>query len=131
MKAKCMLVLMALLVSMSVSHARSDRESAADPKVQASSPNPAQGHGSLTGTVTDESGKPVASATVELKDPVTEEQPFSVTTNEKGNYTFRDLLPGGYMILAKKDGKESDPVSLKVSNGPNAAPKLILRAKAK
>jgi hypothetical protein len=131
MKAKCTLVLIALLVSMPVSHARSDKRSRSDPNVQASSDNPAQGHGSITGTVTDESGKPVASATVELKDPVTEEQPFSVTTNEKGNYTFRDLLPGDYAILARKDGKESDRVSLKVSNGPNPAPKLILKAKAK
>jgi uncharacterized surface anchored protein len=112
-----------------MSHARNGQLKE-DPNVQLAPDKPAQGHGSITGTVTDESGKPVASATVDLKDPVTEEQPSSVTTNENGNYTFKDLLPGDYVILAKKDGKESDAVSLKVSKGANAAPNLILKAKA-
>jgi hypothetical protein len=129
MKAKCMLVLVALAMSVPTASATSDRKSQS--RVQESPERPDRGHGSISGVVTDETGKRVGSATVELRDPVTEEKPAAVITNEEGSYTFGDLLPGDYEIRAKKEGKESDPVNLKVSNGPNPAPKLILRAKGK
>ena len=129
MKARCMLVLMALVMSVPTARASWDKKSLS--RVQESPERPDRGHGSISGVVTDETGKRVASATVELRDPVTEEKPAAVMTNEEGNYTFGDLLPGDYEIRAIKEGKASDPVSLKVSNGPNPAPKLILKAKGK
>jgi protocatechuate 3,4-dioxygenase beta subunit len=128
MKTKCMLVLVSLLLNTPVSYGISGGAVQGQEETQASPDNPDRKHdGSVAGTVVDESGKPVSSAVVNLADTVTEEPPLSVRTDERGNYKFTKLLPGSYQILAEKDGKRSDSISIKVSNGPNAGPELKLR----
>lgn len=57
--------------------------------------------GSIAGQVTDGEGQPLAGAHV----VVLEGPRFrSVETNEEGRYTLPELLPGGYLIQASKDG---------------------------
>jgi protocatechuate 3,4-dioxygenase beta subunit len=96
--------------------------------VQASPDNPERNRrGSLLGTVTDESGKPIPSASVQLTDTVTEEAASTTTTNDKGEYSFRSLLPGDYAVEATKNGKHSATQHVKVSDGPSQAPQLVLK----
>jgi outer membrane receptor for ferrienterochelin and colicin len=53
--------------------------------------------GSLTGTVVDESNAAVSGATVQLSGPGLN---ASTTSGARGDYTFRDLRPGTYLVIA-------------------------------
>ncbi len=98
--------------------------------LQASVDKPDPTHkGSVTGTVTDEKGNAIRKARVELTDPVTKEEPVSVLTDKKGHYIFSELLPGAYIIQATKNGVRSDTMNIKIINGHNAVPKLILSSR--
>lgn len=131
MKNTRMLFLTALFLSALPSFARPSvltRTVQSSGDTQLSPDKPERKHGSVTGMVVDELGKPVSSTSVELTDTVTEEPPASTTTNGEGKYGFAGLLPGVYTIRAKKDGTESGPVSVKVGDGPSSAPPLVLKA---
>src|SRR3984885_9929543 len=60
-------------------------------------------YGSLTGTVTDTTGAPVAGATVTLTNKATEEKQVQ-STGETGLYSFVNLNPGEYRLEAEKTG---------------------------
>jgi hypothetical protein len=53
--------------------------------------------GSIYGTVTDKTGGAVANAKVTISD-VNKGTKFEVTTNESGNYTKGQLIPGTYKV---------------------------------
>jgi protocatechuate 3,4-dioxygenase beta subunit len=133
MKSQNMFVLFTALLAVAMGHASADEKSLKTKKtadeVQASVDNPDTHKGSVTGTVIDEKGKAVEEAKVELTDLVTKEPPSSVMTDKKGQYAFSGLLPGTYRVQAKKEGTQSDTKDIKVTNGQNAGPKLILHAK--
>jgi uncharacterized GH25 family protein len=107
------------------------RSPVAEPIVQEASPDkPSRTHkGIVTADVVDDSGKPVAGATVVLTDSVLKDDTSSQTTDKKGMCKFTGLFPGVYTIQAKKDGMESNSEDLKVSNEQTTTAKLVLSPK--
>lgn len=63
----------------------------------------AQTSGSLTGTVSDPNGAPVAGATVTIRSAVSGEE-RSGTTNDRGVFTFLLLTPGTYVVSVEGAG---------------------------
>jgi hypothetical protein len=59
--------------------------------------------GSIYGTVTDNTGAAVANAKVTITD-LSKETKFDVTTNESGNYTRGQLIPGPYRVEIEAPG---------------------------
>jgi outer membrane receptor protein involved in Fe transport len=59
--------------------------------------------GSIYGTVTDKTGGAVANAKVTISD-VNKGTKFEVTTNESGNYTKGQLIPGTYKVQVEAPG---------------------------
>src|SRR5215469_3933762 len=64
------------------------------------------GNASLGGTVSDQSGGVVAAAELTLNNKATNFQ-SKATTNERGEYTFRNLNPGTYDLSVSKQGFQS------------------------
>ena len=60
----------------------------------------AQPNGSIAGTATSQTGEPLASLTVQLRDLSTGQVVQTKTTNEKGDYAFVDLPPGNFAVEA-------------------------------
>ncbi|PYT18427.1 MAG: TonB-dependent receptor, partial [Acidobacteria bacterium] len=60
-------------------------------------------NGSLLGTVTDSSGGSIPNAKVTITETNTGVS-RSVTTNESGNYSFSDVPPGTYTVVAEQAG---------------------------
>jgi protocatechuate 3,4-dioxygenase beta subunit len=58
-------------------------------------------YGSIVGTVTDASGAAIPGANVTLTNLGTNE-PKSALSDNNGNYTFVNLLPGSYGIAVEK-----------------------------
>jgi len=74
--------------------------------------------GSIFGTITDPSGSAVANATVTITD-VNKGTKSVVTTNESGNYTKGQLIPGTYKVVVEAPGfakVESSPITVEVDN---------------
>jgi len=59
--------------------------------------------GSITGTVTDSSGAPIAGATVAIRQVGTDAT-RTIPTSDVGSYRITQLAPGGYSIRIDKDG---------------------------
>lgn len=68
----------------------------------------------LTGTVTDEAGKPLPYATVALMKPADSTLAFFGITNEKGFFDIRRISPGNYLMQTAFLGYETryNPVSI-------------------
>jgi hypothetical protein len=67
----------------------------------------AQGlNGALTGTVTDQSGAAVVSAEITLTNKATGTE-TKFTSDDRGEYVFRNLTPGTYDLKAAKEGFQS------------------------
>ncbi|HEX3681534.1 MAG TPA: carboxypeptidase regulatory-like domain-containing protein [Bryobacteraceae bacterium] len=82
--------------------------------------------GDIAGTVKDQSGAAVASATVTLKSLDTGET-RTATANDSGTYRFTFLKPGSYTVQAASTGLSSDLVRVAVEVG--QAPSIDLVAK--
>ncbi len=66
--------------------------------------------GTVTGTVTDQSGAVVPDATVTLTDPSTNDTRTAVTSHT-GQYAFVNVSPGNYIITASKTGFELNKIA--------------------
>ena len=78
--------------------------------------NAQQVFGSIFGTVTDPSGAAVANAKVTITE-VNKGTKFEVTTNESGNYTKGQLIPGQYQVTIEASGFQkavSNPITVQV-----------------
>ena len=71
--------------------------------------------GTVSGSVTDQTGAVVAGATVSLTD-VSTNIPRSTTTNSKGSYIFVDVTPGTYNVAISKAGFETTKTERQVVN---------------
>lgn len=60
----------------------------------------AQANATVTGTVTDEAGAPIAGAVATLRGPTSP----TTTTNAAGAFTFSDVTPGVYVLSVTKPG---------------------------
>src|SRR5215472_13028490 len=56
--------------------------------------------GSISGTAVDETGAPIAGATVS----VSGQQNYSGTTDSKGSFTISNINPGLYTVIVRKAG---------------------------
>src|SRR5438045_9144927 len=75
----------------------------------------------VTGVVLDKTGATVPTATVELENVDTQSR-TSVTTGNDGQYTFRAVPPGNYIIRVSGKGfRQSVVRSVKVKVGKSAA----------
>jgi|CXWL01.1.fsa_nt_gi hypothetical protein len=63
----------------------------------------AQTTGSLSGTISDPNGAPVAGASVSVKNPATGEE-RKVTTNDRGDFSFNLINPGNYVVTVENAG---------------------------
>ena len=101
--------------------------------------------GSVTGTVTDSTGKPIAGALVEISPPVLPlggsgqggstpiiipPGPIQIAkTDSNGKYTFDMVQTGTYIVSAWADGfQKSTSAPFTVAQGSNTAPTLVLTA---
>jgi len=86
--------------------------------------------GSVTGTVTDNSGAVVAKANVELKDNSTN-RTITTTTNNAGQYTFARVQPGTYSLTVKAPNFSTGLIgNLQVSVGKTATANVTLQVGA-
>jgi hypothetical protein len=65
--------------------------------------NAQQVFGNIVGTVTDPTGSAVNNAKVTIKDQA-KRTSVQVTTNESGNYTKGQLIPGTYSVTVEAPG---------------------------
>ncbi|MHC1709408.1 MAG: right-handed parallel beta-helix repeat-containing protein [Methanomassiliicoccales archaeon] len=68
------------------------------------------GTGSLTGTLVDEDGEPMANVTVHVGDR-------TAVTNELGRFVLNDLAPGNYLLTVDEEGYEMFTDSVAVTVG--------------
>ena len=82
--------------------------------------------GSLSGTVADESGKPIPDATVRIS-RADGASPREVTSSSTGLFSLRELSPGLYKITARRIGyREAVRQSLRITAGHTAEVRITL-----
>src|SRR5262245_24467489 len=77
-------------------------------------PVAAQSTGMVKGVVTDDQGKPVSGATVDIQMSGGTGRRFQLKTNAKGEYIQIGLASGQYQLSAEKDKMGSSPVTVTV-----------------
>ena len=82
--------------------------------------------GSISGTVTDESGSPISGVTVSVKSKKPKFKD-SGTTGSSGQFEFSDLSAGKYVLTVKKDGYSSAKKGVKLKAGQNKVVSIQLK----
>jgi len=77
------------------------------------------GVGRIAGRVTDESGAPIAEATVRAESPTASPGTLTSTTNERGEFAILGLRRGRWTITVTADGFEPTEMSLQVRSRMN------------
>lgn len=80
----------------------------------------AQGVGSVTGTVVDDSGAALPGVTLALE-PAAGGAAKTAQSGPDGRYTFPDASPGRYRVVATLDGFDTSTVEVQVVAGPPAS----------
>ena len=89
-------------------------------------PLAAQGTGSLSGVVTDESGGAVGSAAVALIDPRTDDVVARTTSGADGGFTFAGIAAGNYRLEFSRPRFETTRLDVTVDATPST-PRAVLR----
>ena len=82
--------------------------------------------GSISGTVTDESGSPISGVTVSVKSKKPKFKD-SGTTGSSGQFEFSDLSAGKYILTIQKSGYSSAKKSIKLKAGKNKVVNVQLK----
>src|SRR3972149_8551770 len=82
--------------------------------------------GSISGTVTDESGSPISGVTVSVKSKKPKFKD-SGATGSSGQFEFSDLSAGKYVLTVKKDGYSSATKGIKLKAGQNKVVSIQLK----
>ena len=86
----------------------------------------AQGVGSVTGTVVDDSGAALPGVTLALE-PVAGGPPRTAQSGGDGRYGFPDVAPGRYRLVATLDGFDTSTMEVQVVGGRPASADVRLR----
>ncbi len=89
----------------------------------------AAGRGSIEGTVVDEQRKPLAEVIIGIK-ATTSSEPYpevAPVTNKKGEFSFPDLAPGQYTLLAAREGFREQTKTVTVEDRKVARVEFVLR----
>ncbi len=84
--------------------------------------------GSISGTVTDESGSPISGVTVSLKSKKPKFKD-SGTTGSSGEFEFSDLSAGKYILTVVKSGYSGAKKNIKLKAGQNKVVSVQLKTK--
>jgi Carboxypeptidase regulatory-like domain len=74
----------------------------------------AQNTASVSGTITDQTGKPVATAKISLKN-VSTGQMAGTKSDSMGNYSFNSLAPGQYELSASAEGLAAKTITVSLT----------------
>jgi hypothetical protein len=89
----------------------------------------AAGRGSIEGTVVDEQRRPLAEVIIGIKS-TTSSEPYpevAPVTNAKGEFSFPDLAPGRYTLLAAREGFREQTKTVTVEDRKVARVEFVLR----
>jgi uncharacterized surface anchored protein len=89
----------------------------------------ATGRGIIEGTVVDEQRKPLAEVVIGItattsKEPYPEEAPI---TNEKGEFSYPNLAPGQYTLLATREGYQNQTKTVTVEDRKITRVEFVMR----
>ncbi len=89
----------------------------------------ATGRGSIEGTVVDEQRKPLAEVIIGItattsSEPYPEEAPI---TNEKGEFSYPNLPPGQYTLLATREGYQNQTKTVTVEDRKITRVEFVMR----
>ena len=76
--------------------------------------------GAIQGRVVDGQGRPIAEAVVMIVGDSPTHPDIAALTNDKGEYSYIDLLPGTYTLLANALEHEPQRKSVQVAAGASA-----------
>jgi hypothetical protein len=129
LKVNIVMIATATLATGPVGQTSSTARKSRPPMVQEAPNITDQKHtGSVAGRVVNESGKPVVSAKIVLKDSVTQEL-TSASADRDGKYTFGKLFPGNYSVQAEKEDSKSPSRDVRVVNDDVTNADLVITAK--
>ena len=74
----------------------------------------------ISGHVTDENGRPVAGARIELRSG-----PRRVVSDDEGRFEFRNVAPGKYSLFAQRIGYQPKTVEITVTES-GTSPTIVL-----
>jgi protocatechuate 3,4-dioxygenase beta subunit len=72
----------------------------------------------IHGIVTDAAGAPVANARVILRDDASARAEYGTLSSTDGTFSFKDIAPGRYRLLAEKNGYIAGIYGQRQANGP-------------
>lgn len=89
----------------------------------------ATGRGRIEGTVVDEQRKPLAEALIGIT-ATTSTEPYpeiAPTTNEKGEFSYPELAPGQYTLLATREGYRNQTKTVTVEDRKVTRVEFVMR----
>lgn len=78
-------------------------------------------NGTITGKITDNNNNPIVGASISTQPPTTVAQ-----SNNQGNYTIANVVPGNYLVNASKSGYTGSELSVVVNSGGTVTANLQL-----
>jgi hypothetical protein len=105
------IVLLVMVMALTVG-CKEWRTSAADPELPRPAPSGPVGH--IHGVVKDPQGQPVKEANIGILRGPGPMPAIVVLTNDKGEYSWEDLAPGEYTLMANGEGFQTKELTVTV-----------------